>query len=100
MRLPRGPEVVLYPQVQLYGPRPEPAPAPGREHWRFADLRHAEDVDVVGAQQVLGAGRRGELHMVDGRDHQSAFRATAKIRRNGNGVPCGPAGYASRRAAR
>ncbi|MGC0331461.1 hypothetical protein RKD23_004451 [Streptomyces sp. SAI-170] len=80
------------PQVELHRPGPEPAAASRLEGGRLGDLGHAEGVDVERAQPALGAGRRAELDVVDGSQHQAPLRATTNTRRNGNAVPWGVAG--------
>ena len=71
MRLAGGTEVVLDADMDLQPPGPEPGAAAGREGRRLGHLGHAEDVAVEPAQQVLAAGRAGDLHVVQVRPGRS-----------------------------
>ena len=96
MRLRRGPERILDPDVQLAVAEREPTSSSHRQQQRLLDLTQPQQVAVERARLLLTAGRRGDLDMMqpgdsrhrDSRPSYSGFDLAPAAM---NVIPSGPA---------
>src|SRR3984957_20258878 len=79
VRLARGRERRLHPQVQDGGAGTEPAAAPRGQDRRLRQLAHPEQARVEGSRRVLTPGRHRYLDMVESCDHRTSKYLDTKI---------------------
>ena len=76
MRLPRGRELRLDPDVQLLRADAEPDPASSPQRLRLLQLLEPEQLTEEPACVLLAAGRGGELDVGDAVEHAARLAAT------------------------
>ena len=74
MRLGGGREVFRHADVQLLGSHLEPGAPATAQRLGLLDLRQPEQAPVEAARLGLAAGRRGDLHVVEGEDQRMVFQ--------------------------